>query len=201
MNYTEIFAEVTSITNRPDRQAETALAIRSATLALHGIAMFVNDLATLDITAGLAPNSNDVTIDQPTELPGLRGLSRVVRLDSQGQPLGLPNIEIVEASDVLDPIYGTAKDNIAYKAGTSIRVLCSSGMTGLRVSYYKLPTVLPVEQYSSWIADAYPDGIITMAAAKVFKILGDERWSTFDNMARTECVSHLITNYLTTEAR
>lgn len=201
MNYTDIFAEVISITNRPDLQAETALAIRSATLAMHGFAMFPRDLATVSIADGITAGSNDVTIDGPTELPGLRGLSRVVRLDSQGAQLEFPEIEIVELDDLLDPVYGTPKDNVAYIAGTSVRVLCNAGVTALRVSYFKLPTVLPIDQYSSWIADIYPDGIITMAAAKVFKIIGDERWAVFDNMARTECADHLITNYLTAKAR
>lgn len=201
MNYTEIYQEVIGITNRPDRQAETALAVRSATLAMHGFFMFPNDLATVTITAGIVANSNDVTIDQPTELPGLRGLSSVQRLDAQGQVVVLPKIEIVELSDVLDPIYNTPKDNIAYKAGSSIHVLCNAGIVGLRISYYKMPTVLPVDQYSSWIADVYPDGIITLAASKVFKILGDERWKTFDQMANTECREHLRTNYVTSEAR
>lgn len=201
MDYTEIFTEVVGITNRPDRQAETALAIRSATLALHGYFAFPRDLATVTITAGIAPNSNDVTLDQLTDLPGLRGLSSIQRLDSQGLPAVLPKIEVVELSDVLDPIYSTPKDNVAYLAGNTVRVLCNAGITALRVSYFKIPTVLPVASYSSWIADVYPDGIITLAAAKVFKILGDERWKTLDQMAQTECRDHLRTNYLTTEAR
>lgn len=201
MNYTEIFTEVVGITNRPDRQAETALAIRSATLAMHGYFMFPRDLATVTISSGIAVNSNDVTLDQPTELPGLRGLSSIQRLDSQGSPIILPKIEIVELSDALDPIYNTPKDNIAYQAGSSVRVLCNAGITALRVSYFKMPTVLPVDQYSSWIADVYADGIITLAAAKVFKILGDDRWRTFDQMANVECKDHLRNNYLTGEAR
>lgn len=200
MNYSEIFTEVVGITNRPDRQAETALAIRSATLAMHGFAMFPNDLVSEDIV-GISPSAPLVLIDQPTELPGLRGLSRVIRLDSQGNEITLPVIEVTDISNVLDPIYGTPKDNLAYKAGTNVRVVCNAGIVGLRVWYFKLPIVLPVDQYSSWIADVYPDAIITMAAAKVFKILGDDRAITFDQMARTECLSHLVSNYITTEGR
>lgn len=200
MNYTDIFSEVIGITNRPDRQAETALAVRSATLAMHGFAMFKRDLASVDIT-GISPSAPIVLINQPTELPGLRGLSVVTRLDSQGVEIALPKIEVTDITNLLDPIYDTPRDNVAYEAGTSVRVLCNAGITGLRVWYYKLPTVLPVDQYSSWIADVYPDAIITMAAAKVFKILGDERAIIFDQMARTECLNHLITNYITTEGR
>lgn len=199
--YDQMLSDILTLTARPDLENESALALRTATLSIHGRQNFPRDEVTNLVKL---PNAAyQASLDVQILFPRLRGLSSIRLVDVNYAPIDNENgsIEIVEMGDIYDPEYGTVKNNIGFLAGTSLNIRTAIEAYGYLVSYYQLPQVRR-EQYSSWIAQLAPDVIIYQAAAIVFSTNGnEEKARSYMNMVNDMLFPELVSNFLTSAQR
>lgn len=189
-----LVADVYSLTNRPDLESETLLAIRAATLKAHHSDFFYKDLLEEGIRFdfSLAQQS----LDYKTLVPLWRAL-KYIRIYNQQD--GYPGnfLSILTPEQTLDS-YGVMKENICYVAGMQINIRTCAAQQYFLLGCYVSPNVT-VESYSSWIADEYPMAIIYEAAATVFKAIGfDEQTAAFRALAFEEREQLKLSNILAT---
>lgn len=183
MTLTELTQQVYTITNRPDRVAETASAITSATLKMHQSDYYWKDIYENGFNAGSDNIAYEHDIDYRAVIPLFRALKYIRKWtpDLTGQnPLGCPGrlLTLVEPANVFDD-YHQQKCDIYYAAGAFIHVRSSTMDQYYILGAYVNPNVLP-DTYNSWIALDHPFAIIYEAAAMVFKSVGkDEEATTY----------------------
>ena len=191
--YDELFADIVSLTARPDLEAETQIALRSAVASIHGRFNFPRDLSTKLVKL---PNSSYQTaLDIQVSFPRMRGLSQIRLVDQTDNPMTSPHIEVVEIGDIYDPEYGTLKNNIAYIGGSSINIRTNIPAYGYLVDYYLAP-ITRRDQFNSWIAQLDPAAILHLAASLVFQTNGnEEKAATYLRMVEQIYLPQLISNY------
>jgi hypothetical protein len=166
MTLTELQNEVYTITKRPDLVAETLLAVRQATLALHQSDYFWKDLQETGISfTGVAYTQE---LEYRTILPQFRAIKYLRKSDSAGAVGAF--FDVITPEAVLD-LYGTDRTNVCYAAGASIEIKSSTQFQYCILGYYTNPVITPTG-YSSWIALDHPYAIVLEAAEKVFKMTG-----------------------------
>lgn len=174
MNFTELVAEVYTITNRPDLVAETALAVKSATLTLHRKDSFYKDL----FETALQYTTVDYlqTIDYRTLFANYRSLKYLRKFDPTSTPsvsVLKDEFEIVTPDQVFDS-YNLERSDVCYVAGSVIQVKSSTKIGYSLIGVYLNPIVSTPATYSSWIALEAPYAIVFAAAALIFgNTLGD----------------------------
>lgn len=157
-------------TKRPDISDITAAAIRTATLRAHHVDFFPRDLSegvlsyTPSSTAIYYPFSNVSTL-----LPRARSIKFVQCVDTA---TGVPveDLEYREIDDLYDSD-GNRRLSTYTLIGDSLRIFPQRATGSATAFYYRNPNVNGLE-YSSWIADAYPDELSQWAAAIVFARTG-----------------------------
>lgn len=165
--------DIITITNRPELNAETQLALRMATLKVHLGDKYVRDLVTTQ-TALLGTSQTLLQIATSTTLQRFRDVAQVQLLDVNGNLLDYPEIEIVEPGDIYEVGYtGVRKPYIAWLAGTALNVYAACGMYGAQVVWYQSPNVTR-DTYDSWIAQLFPDIIVWEGAMFIWNRTGNE---------------------------
>lgn len=197
--YDSIYQDVMTLTKRPQLDAETHVALRSATRSAHASGAYARDIATQNVQL---PNASYITsLDAQILFPRLRGLASVQLLDTSFAPMSNPEITIVEFDDIRDPEYHQIKNNIAYLAGTAVNIRSYVPASGYLVGYYQMPLVQR-EQYNSWIAQLAPEIIVYQAAAIVFGTVGEpEKVKAYTDMVERTFKPQLIQNFLTSALR
>jgi len=166
MTLTELQQEVITLTNRPDLAAETLLAVRQSTLALHQMDYWWKDVKETGISFSTPEYLQE--IEYRPIIPRFRALKYVRKSDVSGA--GLEMITVVQPESVLDA-YGTNRVDVAYAAGQSIEIRSSTLLQYCILGYYEHPNITPTG-FSSWIAEDHPYAIVFEAAEKVFKMIG-----------------------------
>lgn len=211
MDYNTIISNVYTLTNRPDRVAETSAAVQSATLWAHHSDYYYKDLVEVPIQfqnqaylqqialsffanfrslkyirkyyPGTGPNNPPSQDQSPNNLPPLYGTY-------YDPGANLPDgrfFKIITPDEVLDS-YRINKIDVAYIAGQVIQIRSGDYFQFALCGYYAHPNVTPTEGiYSSWIANEHPWAIIFRAAAIVFKTIGfDEQNATYQQLCLDE---------------
>lgn len=179
--YDDMLASVMTLTNRPDLEAETKLALRSATTNAHLTDAYFRDCVSQNVQL---PNSaGTVALNISTLFPQFRGLGKVRPADVNGNLIDTGSyngngdrnglIEVVELGDIFDPEYKNLRYNVAYVSGDSVVIRTGLNCAGFFVDWYKAPKTKR-EEYDSWIAQLAPSVIWYWAAALVFSTNGDE---------------------------
>jgi len=166
MTLTELQQEVYTITNRPTLVAETLLAVRQATLALHQMDYWWKDLQETGIS--FTSSSYRQELDFRSILPLFRSLKYLRKSDSTGTAGAF--FDVVQPESVLDS-YGADRTNVCYAAGTSIEIKSSTEFQYAILGYYANPNIT-VAAYNSWIALDHPYAVVFKAAEIVFKMIG-----------------------------
>lgn len=168
--FTELEALVVAQTKRPDLTAVTQAAIRTATLRAHHVDFFPRDLAEGALT--YTPSST-ATFYQFTNLSSLltrpRSLKFVQGLDNVTS-VPVETYEYREIDDLYDSD-GNRRPSVYTLVGDTLRVYPLLATGSATAFYYQNPNVSGLE-YSSWIADTYPDDLAMWAAAIVFARTG-----------------------------
>ena len=167
-----LVSDVYTLTNRPDLVAETALAVKKATLKMHHVDFFARDIWESGITWN--PVAFIQSLPFKTIHPRWRSL-KYLRKYSDGLPGAF--FEQLTPEESLDR-YSIQKEDICYLAGDQIEIKSSTQDTYMLVGAYLNPDVSDTG-YSSWIADDYPYAIITDAAAYVFKSIGQDEKAAY----------------------
>lgn len=166
MTLTELQDEVYTITKRPDLVAETLLAVRQSTLALHQSDFFWKDLQETGISFTTSAYAQE--LEYRSILPQFRAIKYIRKADSAGTVGAF--FDVISPEAVLD-LYGTDRTNVCYAAGASIEMKSNSQFQYCILGYYANP-IVTVSGYNSWIAIDHPYAIILEASEKVFKMVG-----------------------------
>lgn len=168
--FSDLLAEVYTITNRSDLVAETSLALRQATLAAHRSDVYPGDMTEVLIT----PTAASVfSLDIPTLFPNWRQFAYIRPYDPDTDSPADYLLEFILPDGIFDE-YLVAKVNVAYVAGTNLNIKLAADYGGFLVGYYQNPVLSPDASYSSWIATQHPACIIIDAAARVMHLIGYE---------------------------
>jgi hypothetical protein len=174
--WTQQINDIITITNRPELTAETALALRQATLRAHACAHFIRDLVVSAIpNSDLSQAFTNLTIDIST-LARFRDVSGVKLLDVNGNVLTYPAVDVVEIGDIYEPGYedrGILRQNICWLAGTNLNIYSGGGNYGAEVTWFQAPK-LSSDVYDSWIAQMFPDVIIWEACYFIWNRSGND---------------------------
>lgn len=172
--FDSMLEDIYTLTNRPDLEAETALALKAATTNAHLTDVYPRDCVTDHVQL---PNSaGAVALNISTLFPLMRGISTIRPTDINGLALA-PNdwnhIEVVELGDIYDPEYGNLRTKIAYISGDSLVVRYPINVNGFIVEWIRAPQTRR-ELYNSWIAQMAPSVIHYWAGAIILNTNGNE---------------------------
>ena len=180
MNFTELVNEVYTVTKRPDLSAETALAVKSATLKLHQSDFYFKDLFETGISFDAAANIQQLEIK--TILPRFRALKYLRRYDNSGTGVPAEFFKILTPLETVDE-YGCNREGIAYMAGSSLNIRSAVEFQYAILGVYLNPSIVE-SNFVSWIADDHPYAIVFEALRLLFKQIGyDEQAAAFERLA------------------
>jgi hypothetical protein len=165
-DFNQLVAEVCVITNRPDLAAETALAVKSATLQLHRSDFYYKDLFE---TALVFDEENYLqAIDYRVLFPRYRALKYLRKIYLNGSVTRMGDfLDIITPENTLD-LYRSDKTNVAYVAGDNIQIRSSDKITHCMIGIYQNPEVSTPEKYKSWISDEAFYAVVWKAASIMF---------------------------------
>jgi hypothetical protein len=174
--FADIEALVLEHTKRPDISGTTSGAIRTATLRAHHVDFFPRDLAEGVLT--YTPSSTALSYSFPNLsllLPRVRSLKFVQGLDAV-TATPVEDLEFREIDDLYDSD-GNRRQHTYTLVGDTLRIFPQLATGTATAFYYQNPNVKGLE-YSSWIADTYPDELSQWAAAVVFARTGFTEMAT-----------------------
>jgi len=180
MTLAELIQEVYSITGRPDRVAETASAIKAATLKAHQSDYYYKDL----LEAGVQFNTAEYlqTWDYRTTVPYWRAAKYFRKYDMTATPPVAGKILTKVVTENVFDDYSIEKTDIWYAAGGFIQLRSSSKEDTYLFGAYVNPIVTD-SGYTSWVALDHPYAIVFDAASTVFKAIGkDEEAAAYRNL-------------------
>lgn len=198
--YDDILTNIIVLTNRPDLEAETELALKTATLSVHHAEMFPRDMATQLVQ--LPNGSYQTQLSIPALFPRFRSIVAMQPTDVNFNVLTQKeyDIEVIEFEDIYDED-GVIRNNVAYVAGSSLNVRTRALAYGYNVSWMTSPSVNR-NQYDSWIAQLYPAAVIYWGASIVLTTNGNEdKANKYMKMVEEVHLPHLRNNYLLGKAR
>lgn len=189
MNLAELTQTVYDITGRPDRVAETALAIQAATLKAHHSDYYWKDI----FEAGIAFSFPEFiqNLDYRALVPRWRS-SKYLRKYDNTRALPGKVLDFVVPENVFDD-YSIQRSDIYYSAGAYIQINSSTQEQYYLFGCYVHPDVTPLT-YTSWIALDHPFCIVFDAAATVFKAIGKDEESAAYRGLVAEQISMLRTS-------
>src|SRR5574343_925985 len=167
--YSDLLADIYSLTNRPDREADTKVALRSATLKMHHSDFYPKDLFETGLTFSAAATLLD--FEYRTYIPRWRALKYLRKYDAITDTPG-EFFTVVDPTDILDS-YAVHKENVCYLAGELLRIRSDTAISNALIGCYLNPQTSEAA-YDSWIAVEKPDLIVFEAAGMVHRMLGNE---------------------------
>lgn len=163
--FAEIQALVEAQTRRPEIPDITKAAIRTAVLRAHHTDFFPRDLVEGPLSYVA---SSQTFVDFPSvsaSLLRLREIKFVQMLDAITS-VPVEQLEYRQNDDLYDSD-GNRRPHVYTLVGDTLRIYPSRNTGNVSVFYFQNPDVSEA-QFSSWIADLYPDDIAYWAAAIVF---------------------------------
>ena len=193
MDFTELTAEVVSITARPDLTTEIEAAVKAATLKAHSSDYYFNDL--VEVAVQFDECRFIQTFDPSSIVAAYRQVKymRIWNGDAATGTYGkfLQHIQIAES---LDP-YGYNREDVFYMAGNFLQIRAKLGVEKILFGAYAHPVVTPEISYSSWIAEEYPYAIINEAARRIFMHIGyKDQASSMARLAAEEYRTLAVSN-------
>ncbi len=195
--------KVFTITNRPDLQAETELAVKSAILQAHRLDYFPKDLReeTLKFTTAEYLQA----IEYKTLFPRFKSLKYIRKYDNSTTPpsnnLWYENgmgsfLKMLTPEQVLDR-YSFQLADVCYLAGSLLQIKSSTKLGYVVLGFYQYPDVTPAG-FNSWIADECEEGIYFLAAAIVFgTVLSNQSAAGANQAQASQALKQLVsTNIL-----
>jgi len=169
MNFSELCAEVYTITQRPDKVAETESAVKSATLKAHQSDFYFKDI----FESGIVFSTSEFVqnLDYRALLPRWRAIKYLRKYDNTS---GTPGkfLDLIQPEEVLDR-FKIQKQDVFYLAGAYIQINSATQEQYYLFGCYLQPDINK-DTYDSWIALDHPYAIIFDAAATVFKTIGKD---------------------------
>jgi len=186
--YSDLVADVITITNRPDLVDLTKLAVRHATLKAHKLDFFPKDIYETGIQWQTPAYIQ--SLEYRNLIPRWRAFKYLRKYDFSTSP-GTPGklFDVITPELILDS-YDFQKDNVCYLAGESLEIRSSTLDAHMLLGCYRHPDTAEAT-YDSWIALDQPSAIVFEAARSVFKQIGYDEQATEMNLEVTDQYSLL----------
>jgi len=168
--FSDTVDEVYSLTNRPDLVAETALAVRQATLSAHRSDYYLKDLVEILLPLSSA---SIFQLDIPSYFPQWRNFKYIRPYNTVGASAASFFLSSLAPDAIFDE-YLIEKSNVYYVAGTNLNIKLEAAYDAFIVGYYANPILSPEASYNSWIATDHSAIITIEATIKVFGMIGYE---------------------------
>lgn len=173
--WTEIYDEVIVWTGRPDRAAETNLAIRNAIRTAHKSGKYWRDLVEVTLTPTTDGDKQFVLLSDVA--PRFRQVASLKYPDSE------VHLDSVLIDDIIDAD-GYTRTNVYWGMGNKLVIRALEVQDTYKLTYYQYPIVSPTDDMDSWIADEHKDLIVLWAASTVLTLMGEsEIKSRVDQLA------------------
>lgn len=184
MLLTDIQNEVYSITKRPDKVADTLLAIKAAWFKAHTFDLFSRDIVELGIS--FPSLSLEQSFTYKALFPLFRAVSYIQPIDGTSfMPVNNP-LEQITPNFILDQ-YNYYKDNVYYEAGSVIQIRTNPGYQYFAIGFYQFPDLTPTSSIQDWITQDFPYAVIYEAASRIFKQIGyTDQVKAMDDLAAIE---------------
>lgn len=183
MTLAELVQEVYTITNRPDRSAETSSAIRAATLKAHQSDYYYKDLYENGVAFDSAEFHQQFAYREL--VPRWRAFKYFRYYDAVGMAPG-KFLTLVPPEMVLNATYKIPREDIIYIAGEYAQIKLSAKQQYFLLGCYVNPDITDAG-YNSWIGKDHPYAIVYDAAATVFKAIGkDEEAAAFRTLVQEQ---------------
>lgn len=167
--------DVYVLTNRPDLERETKVALRKAIFKFHSAETFKRDLKVQRLQMSLYPRLTPEEFRWSIDLSTFERFRRPKFLRTPVITGSTIVFDEIAPDDLFDS-YGYENPNYFYVAGSALVLKSCMDHDYLDFGYYQYPE-LPAQssgEITSWIADQYPDCIIEEAAGTVFKMIGKD---------------------------
>lgn len=176
-----IINEVYLITKRPDLISETQAAVARATMKLHALDVFNQDLTSVVLNSGTTP-ALPVQTDYhySIDLSSFTRLRNIAYVRDYASPLtgSETEYEALSPMNIFDE-YQLERYNYFYRAGTALKLRSSKQLSSIQIGYFQFP-IVDGATYASWIASVYPQAIQDEAAATIFRSIGkDEEFQRY----------------------
>lgn len=163
--FAELVADTYIITKRPDLVADTALAVRIATLKAHQSDFYPKDIFETGISWDTPAYIQSITYR--TLIPRWRAF-KYLRKYADSLPGAF--LKMLTPEQVLDD-YSLNKDDIVYLAGEQLEIRSSTQDSNMILGCYINPITSEAD-FNSWIALDHPYAIVYEAARSIFKQTG-----------------------------
>ena len=169
MNFTEVVAEVVSITKRPDKIADIRREVNKAINFCCLETNFANDFFEQELAVD--SNSYNLTIDLLNDLTRFRKFIYIRPVDRTAM---LCHINPAQAFKG-----GKERKDSYYVASSTAVIRLSAPTSSLIIGYMQYPPVLTDDSPDFWLLAISPYMVIDLAAAMVFKNIGNnEEYTT-----------------------
>lgn len=175
MTFDELVQAVYELTNRTDLVSVTKQAVKTATLKAHTIEFFSKDIFETGVEFGILQARQ--SFDYISFISNFRAFKYLRRVDNFTDDDTTNFFTIIKPEEILDE-YKTYRTDIAYVAGRVLEIRSSVGFQFALLGCYVLPIVTEAN-FSSWVAELYPDVIVTEATRQIFKTIGYDEQATF----------------------
>lgn len=164
--FAELYAATLEQTKRPELQAITETAVRTAVLRAHHVDFFSRDLKTGILTYTVSNSAQFYDFPNiSTTMPQLRTISHIYETSELGTPVN--KLDFCAPDDMLDEC-SQLKTGVYHQLGDTLRTYTLATTGRMEVYYYANPLITGNTVLQSWIADAYKDEVARWAAAIVF---------------------------------
>lgn len=166
MNFSEVLNEIIGLTGRPDKTTATATAINAAISLCTMKASFAKDLVETSIPIDGTAYTGTLSIQDL--FTRFRKFKYVKAYGAKGylHPTSPDKVFIPE---------GFTQRGVYYVGGDTLTYILKTLAPSLEVGYYQYPQVLDVAKNKEhWMLELMPYVIIDLAAAKIFRGIGDD---------------------------
>lgn len=166
MTFIEIVAEVLKITARPDRESEIRSAVNTVLSRCILKTTFARDL--VETTIAIDASAYGATIDISSHVTRFRKMKYVKLYGVQGY------LHAIDSDKIFTPGNNIQRDRY-YLAGLNMTYTLSSLGPTLEIGYYQYAAIQDeLSTPDHWMFEMAPWAIIDLAAARIFRSIGDD---------------------------
>ena len=170
MNFNEVVNEVIGITARPDKASAIATAVNAVISLCTMKASFARDLVETSIP--ISPTEYAGTFQfNNLQVPIVHRFRKFKYVKAYG---ARGYLNVTTPDKVFVP-GGVSQTDVYYLSGDSLTYILKNLVPSLEVGYYQYAPVLDVNKNNiHWMLEVMPYTIIDLAAARIFRDIGDE---------------------------
>jgi hypothetical protein len=172
MDFAGAVSEVLTITARPDKVTEIESALNWAISYCCLRSNFANDLVESTLTISPTSYGNTIQFNNVLDNPPVTRFRKFKYV----KPYGVRKyLRPIDSDKIFSPAASMQQD-VYYVAGNHLTYILSAPAPSLEIGYYQYPPILDQSVVTSfWLLDVAPWAAIDLAAARIFRSIGDDQ--------------------------